>query len=137
MARTAESIRLPDEFTPLDGGKKENCVAGQNTLHFDEANFEQEVLKSNVPVLVDFWAQWCGPCLALAPTIDELANEYAGKVKVGKLDIDAAPQIASQYRVGSIPTVIVFQNGQASPPVVGARHKRDYKALLDAKLGVA
>jgi thioredoxin 1 len=112
-------------------------VAGQNTLTFNDENFEQEVLKSNIPVLVDFWAQWCGPCLALAPTIDELANEYAGKVKVGKLDIDASPQIAGKYRVGSIPTVMVFQNGQAGPPIVGARNKRDYKALLDAKLGVA
>jgi thioredoxin 1 len=75
--------------------------------------------------------------LALAPTIDELASEYSGKVKVGKLDIDASPQVATKYRVGSIPTVIVFQNGEASPPIIGARNKRDYKAVLDAKLGVA
>lgn len=112
-------------------------MAGQNTLHFSQDSFEDEVLKSQQPVLVDFWAEWCGPCLMLGPVIDELATEYAGKVRVGKVDIDKAPQIAQKYEVISIPTVLLFKNGVAVQRVVGARPKKDYKSLLDAALGAA
>jgi thioredoxin 1 len=119
------------------GKQGETTMAGQNTLHFSQESFENEVLKSSQPVLVDFWAEWCGPCLMLGPVIDELANEYAGKVRVGKVDIDKAPQIAQKFEVISIPTVVLFKNGVAVQRVVGARPKKDYKALLDAALGAA
>ena len=82
-------------------------------------NFEQEVIKSDKPVLVDFWAQWCGPCRVLTPLIDELANEYDGKVKVCKLNIDDAPDVATRYGVMSIPTVMVFNEGQVAGESVG------------------
>ena len=86
-------------------------MAGANTLLFDEGNFEDEVLKSEVPVLVDFWAQWCGPCLMLAPTIEEIAATYAGKAKVGKVNVDEAARLASQYGIQNIPTVLIFHQG--------------------------
>jgi len=111
-------------------------MAGANTLQFTDANFEQEVLKSSTPVLVDFWAEWCQPCKALTPIIDQLAAEYQGKVKVGKLDIDANQQQTAKYRVGSIPTVIVFKNGQVfGSPLTGLRSKKDFITLLDSALG--
>ena len=88
-------------------------------LSLTTENFEQEVIKSDIPVLVDFWAQWCGPCRVLTPLIDELANEYEGKVKVCKLNIDDAPDAATKYGVMSIPTVLVFNNGQVAGESVG------------------
>ncbi len=109
-------------------------MAGAHTLAFDESNFEAEVLKSAVPVLVDFWAQWCGPCLMLAPTIDELAETYAGKAKVGKVNVDEAAALASQYGIQNIPTVLVFHAGNQAARIVGAKHKREYQAALDALL---
>jgi thioredoxin 1 len=109
-------------------------MAGANTLTFDESNFETEVLKSDVPVLVDFWAQWCGPCLMLAPTIDELAQAYAGKAKVGKVNVDEAAGLASQYGIQNIPTVVLFHQGAQATRIVGAKHKREYQAAIDALL---
>ncbi len=109
-------------------------MAGAHTLTFTDANFDAEVLKSDVPVLVDFWAQWCGPCLMLAPTIDELAEAYAGRAKVGKVDVDSAAALASKFGIQSIPTVIIFHRGQPAERIVGAKHKRDYQAALDARL---
>lgn len=109
-------------------------MAGPNTLTFTESDFETQVLASDRPVLVDFWAEWCGPCLMLAPLIDELANEYAGKLKVGKVDIDKAPQLSNQFGVQSIPTVIVFHKGVATKRLVGIRQKSEYKTVLDAAL---
>jgi thioredoxin 1 len=110
-------------------------MAGANTKTFDDANFESEVLQSDIPVLVDFWAEWCGPCQLLAPTIDELATEYAGRVKVGKVDVDRASRIAARFGIQSIPTVILFENGQPVERLVGARPKKEFKTLLDAKVG--
>ncbi len=109
-------------------------MAGANTLTFTEDNFEAEVLKSDVPVLVDFWAQWCGPCLMLAPTIDELATANQGQAKVGKVDVDSCAGLATQYGIQNIPTVLVFQNGQPVERIVGAKRKNDYQAVLDARL---
>ncbi|MFN0138188.1 MAG: thioredoxin [Phycisphaerae bacterium] len=110
-------------------------MAGANVLHLDDNSFDEQVIKSSIPVLVDFWAEWCGPCQLLGPTIDELAGEYEGKVKVAKVDIDAAQSTAARYGVGSIPTVMIFQNGEAVEKIVGARAKKDYQAVLNAKLG--
>lgn len=112
-------------------------MAGANTLSFDEANFEAEVLNSAVPVVVDFWAEWCGPCRLLGPVIDELANDYSGRVKVGKLNIDQAESVAAKYGVQSIPTVMIFENGQATERLVGAMPKKSYAQLLDAKVAAA
>lgn len=110
-------------------------MAGENTLHFDESNFDHEVLQADVPVLVDFWAAWCGPCQMVAPVIDELASEYQGKAKVGKLDVDKAPTLAAKYGVQNIPTVLIFRDGEPLHRVVGAKTKRDYAVLLDEAIG--
>jgi thioredoxin 1 len=113
---------------------EERIMAGANTLTFTDDNFEADVLKADVPVLVDFWAQWCGPCLMLAPTIDELATTYQGKAKVGKVDVDQSAGVASQFGIQNIPTVLLFHNGQVVERIVGAKHKRDYQAAIDARL---
>ena len=96
-------------------------MAGQNVVEFTDQNFEQEVLNSTQPVLVDFWAEWCMPCRMLAPTIDKIATEYAGKVKVGKVDTDANREISIKYGISAIPTVILFKNGQVAQKFVGLR----------------
>jgi thioredoxin 1 len=101
-------------------------MAGQNTLEFTDENFQSEVMQSDVPVLVDFWAEWCGPCRMLGPTIDQVATEVKGKAKVGKIDIDSAQEVAVQLGIQSIPTVILFKNGQAVNRWVGIRPKGDY-----------
>ena len=95
-----------------------------------EVNFENEVLKSDKPVLVDFWATWCGPCRMLSPVISELAEEYEGRVKVGKVNVDEQQELAMKYRVASIPTVILFKDGQPVQTSVGARPKSQLEAML-------
>jgi thioredoxin 1 len=109
-------------------------MAGANTKTFTDANFQQEVIEAAGPVLVDFWAEWCMPCKALGPTIDELANENAGKVKVGKVDTDANPSLATQFSISAIPTVILFKDGEIKERFVGLRSKRDLQASLEACL---
>lgn len=92
---------------------------------FTDQNFETEVLKSELPVLVDFWAVWCGPCQMMGPMVEELAKELEGKVKVGKLNVDENPKLAEKYGVMSIPTLILFKNGEAVKTIVGLRNKEE------------
>lgn len=103
-------------------------------LTFTDQNFEQEVLKSDTPVLVDFWATWCAPCRIVGPIIEELATEYEGKIKVGKLDVDANNQTSQMYGVMSIPSVILFKNGQPVKTLVGAQSRDNYKREIDSVL---
>ena len=98
---------------------------GEVTKEFTEENFDVEVLKSVQPVLVDFWAEWCGPCKQIAPTVDELADEYKGKAIVGKVNVDHHPTIASQYGIRSIPSLLIFFNGKVQQQIVGAVGKED------------
>lgn len=106
-------------------------MASEHIKEFTDENWKSEVLDSTVPVLVDFWAEWCGPCRMLAPTIDKLATDYAGKVKVGKLDCEAARETAMKYGITSIPTVLIFKNGQIINRMVGLKREQDFKAALE------
>ena len=107
-------------------------MASENVVEFTDQNFESEVLGSDQPVLVDFWAEWCMPCRMLTPTIEKIAKDYSGKVKVGKLDTDANRDVAIKYSISAIPTVILFRNGQVAQKFVGLRQERDFKEALDS-----
>jgi thioredoxin 1 len=106
-------------------------MASANVREFTDANFENEVLESDVPVLVDFWAEWCMPCRMLAPTIDKIADAYAGKVKVGKVDTDSNREVAMRYGINAIPTVILFKGGEVAQKFVGLKQEREFKEALD------
>jgi thioredoxin 1 len=103
----------------------------KNVLTITQENFNTEVLSSGTPVLVDFWAEWCGPCKMIAPILDELAEEYDGKVKIAKVNIDEQQQLAAQYRIHSIPTLLMFQKGEVSEQIVGLKSKRELKNSFD------
>jgi len=104
------------------------------TLEFTDQSFKKEVLESDIPVLVDFWATWCGPCKMIAPVIDELAKEYAGKIKIGKVNVDENSQVATRYGVMSIPTLIFFKNGKITEQAVGALNKAGLKKKIEDNL---
>ncbi len=104
---------------------------GSNTVEFTDSNFEQDALKSDIPVMVDFWAEWCGPCHAIAPAVEEIAAEYAGKVIVGKLNVDHNPQTAMKFGVRSIPTLLFLNNGAVTDQVVGSVPKGNITEVLD------
>jgi len=103
-------------------------------LHFTDAEFEKDVLQSDVPVIVDFWAEWCGPCRMIGPIIEELGNEYEGKAKVGKVNVDENPQITSQFGIRNIPTVLFFKGGQLVDKHVGAASKKLFEEKLQKLL---
>ena len=107
-------------------------MTAANIVTLSDSNFEQEVLKSATPVVVDFWAEWCGPCKMIAPMLEELAGEYAGKVKIGKVNTDHSQQLAVQYRINSIPTLLFFKAGQVVDQVIGLKSKKELKVKFDA-----
>ena len=109
-------------------------MAGAHTKEFTEADFDQEVMQASEPVLVDFWADWCMPCKALAPTIDELASDYAGRAKVGKVNTDQNQSLAAKFGISAIPTTILFKDGQISEKFVGLRSKQDFAQAIDSAL---
>jgi thioredoxin 1 len=106
-------------------------MASPNIITLTADNFEQRVLKSDTPVLVDFWAEWCGPCKMIAPVLDELADEYSGRVLIGKVNIDEHQALATEYGVRAIPTLLLFQHGEVAEQIVGLRSKRDLKSSFD------
>lgn len=110
-------------------------MASDVMIEFTDANFQSEALESDMPVLIDFWAEWCQPCRALAPTIEELANDYAGRVKIGKVDVDNNRETAMKYSIQSIPTVVLLKNGEVVNKFVGLQGKDAFVAALDAALG--
>ena len=103
----------------------------ENLIEFTDDNFDTEVLKSNLPVLVDFWAEWCGPCKMIAPIVEEIAGDYAGKVKVGKVNVDFNTQVAMQYGIRGIPALLVFKGGSVANQIVGAVPKNNITQILD------
>jgi len=107
---------------------------GEHTETLSDNNFDQSVIKSNVPVLVDFWAEWCGPCRMLAPTVDELAQDYKDKIVVGKLNVDDNPNTAMQFGIRSIPTLLLFKNGEVVESIVGLADKTKLQAAIDSAL---
>lgn len=109
-------------------------MAASNLLTLTEESFTREVLEASVPVLVDFWAEWCGPCKMIAPVIDELAGDYDGRVKFGKVNVDEQQNLASQFGIRAVPTLLIFKAGSVVEQVVGLRSKRDLKANLDKYL---
>jgi thioredoxin 1 len=112
-------------------------MAGENTLNFTDAAFDQDVLNSDVPVMVDFWAPWCGPCRAMSPTVDAIAAEYAGRVKVGKLNTDENPATAMRYQIRGIPTLLLFKGGEIVEQRVGAMPKPELVKMLAPHVSAA
>ena len=109
-------------------------MASSNDQTFTDSNFQAEVLSSSTPVLVDFWAEWCMPCKMLSPTIDAIASEFAGRLKVGKVDTDSNRDVSVQFGIQAIPTVLLFQNGQVKKKFVGLQSKGDFVAAVESVL---
>jgi thioredoxin 1 len=110
------------------------ATTNPNVHEVSDTSFDGDILKSTVPVLVDFWAPWCGPCRTVAPIVDELANQYAGKIKVAKVNVDESQQVAFQYQVTSIPTFILFKNGRVADRVLGALPRSEFVKFIDRNI---
>ena len=105
-----------------------------NVIEFNDQNFDSDVLKAETPVLVDFWAIWCGPCKAIAPIVEEIANDFSGKVKVGKMDVDSNNQVAMKYGIRSIPTLLLFNNGEVVDQIIGNVGKDSIEGMISKAL---
>lgn len=106
----------------------------KNVIEFTSENFENEVLKSNIPVLVDFWASWCGPCKMVSPFVDELADDFEGRAKVGKVNVDEQMELAEKFKVMTIPTVMIFKNGEMVQKSVGAKPKSEFAQMIESHI---
>ena len=106
----------------------------ENVIEFTDNDFESDVIKAGTPVLVDFWAEWCGPCKMIGPIVEEIANEYAGRIKVGKMNVDLNPVVPPQYGIRSIPSLLIFKDGAVSDQIVGAVPKNNITEILDKVL---
>jgi thioredoxin 1 len=129
--------RLPMERRPKARryNEERETMAGNGIVEVTDANFDQDVLKSDKPVLVDFWATWCGPCRAIAPIVEELASEYKDKIKIGKMDVDSNSATPMRYKVTGIPTLLVFKGGQVVEQLVGYRPKDAIAQALNKHIG--
>ena len=125
---------MPYGFNFYRGFSEGGIYVAGDALKVEDATWDAEVIKSSELVMVDFWAVWCGPCQMVAPVIEELSKEYAGKMKVRKLNTDENPEVAGRYQVMSIPTILFFKNGQVVEKLVGARPKRQFKDMIDSLL---
>ena len=109
-------------------------MAAENVLELTDDNFQQEIIESDVPALVDFWAEWCMPCKMIAPTVEELAGEYTGRLKVGKVDTDSCRDTSQKFGISAIPTLIIFKDGEVAKKLVGLQQKGDLKTAIDEVL---
>jgi thioredoxin 1 len=125
---------MPCERTSSSQESSRVTSNSEKIVHISDASFEQDVLKAPRPVLIDFWAEWCGPCKAIAPMLNDIAEEYRDKITIVKLNVDENPKTSQRFNVRSIPTLILFKNGQVEGQKVGAPRKSDLVAFLDSKL---
>jgi len=134
LANASERKFMSENIRQASDATFEKDVPQSKIKHVSDASFEKDVLQSTTPVLVDYWAEWCGPCKMIAPVLEDMAKEYAGRLTVAKLDIDANPEITSQFGIRGIPTLILFKSGKPHAQKVGALSKSQLAAFVDSNL---